>query len=312
MIKNFLQLEKAVQRLKPVRMVVVSAEDEKVLAGVKLALKKDVIYEPILVGNGQQIEKTLLNLEEDSKKYRIENVLSHYEAAQKAIKFIKDGQAKILAKGKIKSDEFLKAILDKEKGIKKFPLLSNLTLFEMSSYHKLVGITDMAIIPFPGLKEKVEIIKNSYPLWRALGVFNPKVAVLAAVEVVNPAMQATVDAACLAKMFNRNQIENFIIDGPLSYDTAMDPEAAGGKGISDTSVAGDPDMLLVPNLETGNILGKSLKINSYAKSAAIVFGAEVPIMINSRSDSAERRYYSTLLARIILGNKSGSEKKSDL
>jgi len=308
MIKNFFELEKAAQRLHPVRMVVVSAEDDQVLKGVKLALDKGIICEPILVGNGQQIENILVNLKEDSKNYRIENMSNHFEAAQKAIKLIKDGQAQILAKGKIKTDDFLKAILNKENGIKKSPLLSNLTLFEMSSYHKFIGITDIAIIPFPGLKEKIEIIKNTYPLWQALGISQPKVAVLAAVEVVNPAMQATVDAACLAKMSNRNQIENFIIDGPLSYDTAMDPESAGGKGISNSLVAGDPDMLLVPNLETGNILGKSLKINSYAKSAAIVFGADVPVMINSRSDSAERRYYSTLLARIILENKTQTKE----
>lgn len=308
MIKNYFELEKAVQRLQPVRMVVVSAEDEQVLKGVKLALDKGIICEPILVGNGQQIEKILVNLKEDSKNYRIENMSNHFEAAQKAIKLIKDGQAQILAKGKIKTDDFLKAILNKENGIKKSPLLSNLTLFEMSSYHKFIGITDIAIIPFPGLKEKIEIIKNTYPLWQALGISQPKVAVLAAVEVVNPAMLATVDAACLAKMSNRNQIEHFIIDGPLSYDTAMDPESAGGKGISNSLVAGDPDMLLVPNLETGNILGKSLKINSYAKSAAIVFGADVPVMINSRSDSAERRYYSTLLARIILENKTKTKE----
>ncbi|MFZ2330278.1 MAG: bifunctional enoyl-CoA hydratase/phosphate acetyltransferase [Atribacterota bacterium] len=308
MIKNFFELEKAAQRLHPVRMVVVSAEDDQVLKGVKLALDKGIICEPILVGNGQQIENILVNLKEDSKNYRIENMSNHFEAAQKAIKLIKDGQAQILAKGKIKTDDFLKAILNKENGIKKSPLLSNLTLFEMSSYHKFIGITDIAIIPFPGLKEKIEIIKNTYPLWQALGISQPKVAVLAAVEVVNPAMQATVDAACLAKMSNRNQIENFIIDGPLSYDTAMDPESAGGKGISNSLVAGDPDMLLVPNLETGNILGKSLKINSYAKSAAIVFGADVPVMINSRSDSAERRYYSTLLARIILEDKTKTKE----
>ncbi len=308
MIKNYFELEKAVQRLQPVRMVVVSAEDEQVLKGVKLALDKGIICEPILVGNGQQIEKILVNLKEDSKNYRIENMSNHFEAAQKAIKLIKDGQAQILAKGKIKTDDFLKAILNKENGIKKSPLLSNLTLFEMSSYHKFIGITDIAIIPFPGLKEKIEIIKNTYPLWQALGISQPKVAVLAAVEVVNPAMLATVDAACLAKMSNRNQIEHFIIDGPLSYDTAMDPESAGGKGISNSLVAGDPDMLLVPNLETGNILGKSLKINSYAKSAAIVFGADVPVMINSRSDSAERRYYSTLLARIILEDKTKTKE----
>ena len=179
MIKNYFELEKAAQRLQPVRVVVVSAEDEQVLKGVKLALDKGIICEPILVGNGQQIEKILVNLKEDSKNYRIENMSNHFEAAQKAIKLIKDSQAQILAKGKIKTDDFLKAILNKENGIKKSPLLSNLTLFEMSSYHKFIGITDIAIIPFPGLKEKIEIIKNTYPLWQALGISQPKVAVLA-------------------------------------------------------------------------------------------------------------------------------------
>lgn len=303
MIKSFSELEEIIQRLKPVRIVVVSSEDEKVLTGIKLALRKGIIFDPILVGNSQQIKKILLSLNDQPKYYQIVNAQNHYDAARMAMRIIKDGQAHILAKGKIKTDLFLKAVLDKENGIRASSLLSNLTLFELSSYHKLIGITDMAIIPAPGLKEKIEIINNSYPLWRALGIVKPKVAVLAAVEVVNPVMQSTIDAACLAKMAERNQIENFLIDGPLSYDTAMDEGFARDKGISNSIVAGDPDMLLVPNLETGNILGKSLKIHGKAKSGAIVFGAKVPIMINSRSDSAERRLYSTLLARAIIENK---------
>ncbi len=303
-IKSFYQLERAVQRLKPLRIVVVSAEDEKVLTGVRLALKKGIVFEPILVGNSRQIKKSLMNLDEELKNYQIKNALNHFDAAQIAIKAIKAGEAHILAKGKIKTNLFLKAILDKECGIKVSPVLSNLTLFELESYHKFIGITDMAIIPTPGLKEKVDIINNSYPLWHALGIIKPKVAVLAAIEVVNPGMQTTVDAACLAKMAERNQIKNFLIDGPLSYDVALDAGFARDKGIHDSIVAGDPDMLLVPNLEAGNILGKSLKIHGKAKSGAIVFGAEVPIMINSRSDSAERRYYSTLMARAIAENKT--------
>lgn len=303
MIKSFAELEKSVQSLKPVKMVVVSAGDEKVLSGVKIALQKGVIFEPILVGDARQIEKMLREMGENVENYNIEDTASDEETARKAIKIIKEGKAHILAKGNLKTEHFLRAILDKENGIKKYPLLSNLTLFELSSYHKFIGISDIAIIPSPGLKEKIEIIKNTYPLWLALGIPKPKVAVLAAVEVVNPAMQATIDAACLAKMSERKQMGHFIIDGPLSYDTAMDPESAEGKGLDDSPVAGDPDLLLVPDLETGNILGKSLKINGRAKSGALVFGADVPIMINSRSDSAERRYYSTLLARITLGNE---------
>ena len=302
-IKSFCQLEKIIQRLKPSRIVVVSAEDEKVLTGIKLALRKGFIYDPILVGDAQKIEKILLDSGEDIKKYQIKNALTPFNAAQIAIQLIKDGDAHILAKGKIKSNIFLKAILDKEYGLKVFPLLSNLTLFEMVSYHKLIGITDIAIVPNPGLKEKVDIINNSYPLWYALGIIKPKVAVLAAVEVVNAGMQTTIDAACLAKMAERKQIEHFIIDGPLSYDVAINSEFARDKGIHKPIVAGDPDMLLVPDLEAGNILGKSLKIHGKAKSGAIVFGAEVPIMINSRSDSAERRFYSILLAKAIAENK---------
>ena len=302
-IKNFHQLEEIVQGLEPSRIAVVSAEEEKVLTGIKLALKKGIIYDPILVGDAQKIEKILLGLKESIKDYQIENAPDSFVAAQIAINFINEGNAHILAKGKIKTNFFLKAILDKEYGIKLSPILSNLTLFELDSYHKFIGITDIAIIPKPGLKEKIDIINNSYPLWYALGIVKPKVAVLAAVEVINPNMQTTVDAACLAKMAERNQIENFIIDGPLSYDVAIDSEFAGDKGINNSMVAGDPDMLLVPDLETGNILGKSLKIHGKAKSGAIVFGAKVPVMINSRSDSAERRFYSTLLAKAIAENK---------
>ncbi len=303
MINSFSELEEVIQILEPVRIVVVSSEDEKVLTGIKLALRKGIIFDPILVGNSQQIKKILLSLNDQPEHYQIVEAQNHYDAARIAMRIIKDGQAHILAKGKIKTDLFLKAVLDKENGIRTSSLLSNLTLFELSSYHKLIGVTDMAIIPAPGLEEKIEIINNSYPLWHALGIIKPKVAVLAAVEVVNPSMQTTIDAACLAKMAERNQIENFLIDGPLSYDTAMDEGFARDKGINSSIVAGDPDMLLVPNLETGNILGKSLKIHGKAKSGAIVFGAKVPIMINSRSDSAERRLYSTLLARAMIENK---------
>ncbi|MBC8499602.1 MAG: hypothetical protein H8D39_03640, partial [Candidatus Atribacteria bacterium] len=178
-------------------------------------------------------------------------------------------------------------------------VLSNLTMFEMESYHKFIAVTDNAIIPFPTLLEKKVIIENTKPLWTSLGIDKPKVAVLAAIELVNPKMEATVDAACLAKMAERGQIKGFSVDGPLSYDIAINLTCAQGKHITDSSVAGDPDLLLLPNLEAANILGKSYKFHGKAESGGLILGATVPVVLNSRSDSAERRLNSMLMARAI-------------
>jgi len=216
-----------------------------------------------------------------------------------AVSTINNNEAQILVKGRLETVYYLKAILDKENGIKFSEVLSSLTMFEMESYHKFIAVTDNAIIPFPALLEKKVIIENTKPLWSSLGINKPKVAALAAIELVNPKMGATVDAACLAKMVERGQIKGFSVDGPLSYDIAINLSCAQGKHINDSSVAGDPDLLLLPNLEAANILGKSYKFHGNAKSGGLVLGAKVPVVLNSRSDSSERRLNSILMARAI-------------
>jgi len=298
-IKSFKELKKAVVKLKPMRVVVAAAEDERVIDGIKLAKELEIVKSPILIGELKKIAEIIKSLGEDINEYDIRETADDSEAARIAVRTINNGEAQILVKGRLETVYYLKAILDKENGIRASEFLSNLTMFEMESYHKFIAVTDNAIIPFPTLEEKTVIIENTKPLWTSLGIDKPKVAVLAAIELINPKMDATVDAACLAKMAERGQIKGFIVDGPLSYDIAISLTCAQGKHITNSLVAGDPDLLLLPNLEAANILGKSYKFHGKAKSGGLVLGAKVPVVLNSRSDSSERRLNSMLMARAI-------------
>lgn len=298
-IKNFKELKVAVMKLEPMRVVVAAAEDERVIGGIKLAKELGIVKFPILTGELKKITEIIQSLEEDINEYDIRETSDDSEAACLAVSAINDGEAQILVKGRLETVYYLKAILDKENGIRASEVLSNLTMFEMESYHKFIAVTDNAIIPFPTLLEKKVIIENTKPLWTSLGINKPKVAVLAAIELVNPKMDATVDAACLAKMAERGQIKGFSVDGPLSYDIAISLTCAQGKHITDSLVAGDPDLLLLPNLEAANILGKSYKFHGKAESGGLILGATVPVVLNSRSDSSERRLNSILMARAI-------------
>ena len=298
-IRNFKELKEAVMKLEPMRVVVAAAEDERVIGGIKLAKELGIVKFPILTGEFRKIKEIIESLGEDLNQYDIRKSSDDSEAARLAVSAINDGEAQILVKGRLETVYYLKAILDKENGIRASEVLSNLTMFEMESDHKFIAVTDNAIIPFPTLLEKKVIIENTKPLWTSLGIDKPKVAVLAAIELVNPKMDATVDAACLAKMAERGQIKGFSVDGPLSYDIAINLTCAQGKHITDSSVAGDPDLLLLPNLEAANILGKSYKFHGKAESGGLILGATVPVVLNSRSDSAERRLNSMLMARAI-------------
>jgi len=302
-IKNFKGLKEKVMKLEPMRVVVAAAEDEKVIGGIKLAKELGIVKYPILTGDSKKIKEIIKLLEEDIDEYDIRKTFDDSEAARLAVSTINNNEAQILVKGRLETVYYLKAILDKENGIKFSEVLSNLTMFEMESYHKFIAVTDNAIIPFPALLEKKVIIENTKPLWSSLGINKPKVAALAAIELVNPKMDDTVDAACLAKMAERGQIKGFSVDGPLSYDIAISLTCAQGKHINDSSVAGDPDLLLLPNLGAANILGKSYKFHGKAKSGGLVLGAKVPVVLNSRSDSSERRLNSILMARAITGGR---------
>jgi phosphate butyryltransferase len=205
-------------------------------------------------------------------------------------------------KGSVKSEAYIKAILDSEQGIRASSVLSNLSLFEMPSYPKFLAMTDNAILILPTLAEKAAVIENTRPLWTALGVSPVKVAALAAVETVNPKMQATVDAAALSVMSARGQIKGFLVEGPLGYDAAISSECAATKGLEGSQVCGFPDMILAPNLETANSLGKSYKFHGGAVWGGLVFGARVPAVLNSRSDDGRNRLNSMAIARAVAQN----------
>ncbi|MGI6727266.1 MAG: phosphate acyltransferase [Anaerovoracaceae bacterium] len=300
-IKSFSELQEKVTKLKPVKVAVAAAEDQKVVEGVKAAIEVGIINGAILTGKSDVIEEIVEKVGMSKADVDIRHANSDPEAAYLAVKSINDNEAHFLAKGRLETLYYLKAILNDENGIKASKLLSNITVFEMESYHKLIGVTDNAILPLPTLDQKVGIIKNTKSLFTSLGIDMPKVAALAAVEIVNPKMQTTVDAACLAKMADRGQIKGFTVDGPLAYDVAISLECAKGKKLNNLSVAGDPDLLLCPNLEAANILGKSYKAHGHSKSGGLVLGARVPVVLNSRSDTADLRLNSFLLARAMLG-----------
>jgi len=298
-IKSFNELKKSVEEMDPIRIAVAAAGDKKVIKGIKLAQDLGVIKNPILTGNKEKIKKIILKQNIKLRNYEIKHTTDDFKAAKLAVKAVNDGEVHIIAKGRLETIHYLKAILDKETGIKDSDVLNNLTLFEMDSYHKLIAVSDNAIILKPSLKDKKAIIENTRPLWSALRIKQPKVAILAAIENVNSKMQATVDGCCLTKMVDRGQIKGFIIDGPLSYDVAMSFKCAERKKLGDFQVPGDPDLLVMPNLEAANILGKSYKLHGNAKSGGIVFGAKVPVVLNSRSDTAERRLNAIIMARAI-------------
>ncbi|MDI6701091.1 MAG: bifunctional enoyl-CoA hydratase/phosphate acetyltransferase [bacterium] len=298
-IKSFDELKEKVLKMSAKRVSVAAAHDRDVVESIVQSMKAGIVKNPILIGDGEKIEKIIKDFGENLNDFEIVNTFNDEESGRIAVKYIKEKKADILVKGKLETVFYLKPILDKESGIKKSGVLSNLTLFEMDSYHKFISVTDNAIIPVPTMDEKKYIIQNTKTLYNALEIETPKVALLSALEVVNPKVESTIDAACLTQMFYRGQIKGFIIDGPLAYDTAIDKKSAESKKLKSSEVAGDPDILIVPNLESGNILGKAYKFHANAKSGGVVLGASVPVVLNSRSDGADRRFNSMLIARSI-------------
>jgi phosphate butyryltransferase len=201
-------------------------------------------------------------------------------------------------KGNVPTAVLLRGVLDKECGLRKSDVLSHFALFEVPTYHKLIGLTDAAMVIAPDLKTKIAIINNAVEFMNRIGIAKPKVAILGAVEVVNESMPATLDAALLSKMNQRGQIRNCIIDGPLAYDNAVSAESAHHKGIV-SDVAGDADLLIVPDIEAGNILYKAYGFSANAKLAATILGAAAPIVLTSRSDTEEAKQASIVMAAAI-------------
>jgi phosphate butyryltransferase len=286
-------VESAVQKGRQ-RLVVAVAQDEDVLKAVKSA-KEIGLITPILIGDRDEVRISADKAGLEIAGIEVIHESDKNEACAKAVKIIREGKADILMKGFVNSQQLIKAILNKESGLIKGDLLSHLAFFETPYYHKILCITDAAMNINPDFDEKVAIVKNVVKAYHKLGINNPRVAILASVETVNPKMEATVHGAMLTLMQKRGQIDGCVIDGPLALDNAISGKAAKHKGLN-SQVAGDADILVVPDLNAGNMLYKSLNFLGGAVCAAIVAGATVPIVLTSRADQDRSKYLSIGLA----------------
>ena len=289
--------ELAKRSAKKKKLVLAAAQDEHSLEAVT-AVTKQGIVDAILVGSEPKIRELAGRLKLDISGMTIVQEARDDLAVKLAVKLVHDGDADILMKGNVATATLLRGVLDKECGLRKSEVLSHFALFELPTYHKLLGLTDAAMVIAPDLKTKIAIITNAVDFMNRLGIINHKVAILGAVEVVNESMPATMDAALIAKMNQRKQISNCIIDGPLAYDNAVSLESATHKGIV-SDVAGDADLLVVPDIEAGNVLYKDYGFSCNAKLAANILGAAAPIVLTSRSDTEESKQASIIMAAAV-------------
>jgi phosphotransacetylase len=274
----------------PVATAVAHPCEETALAGAIEAANKGLIT-PILVGPAAKIEQTASAAGIDLGKTQIVDAAHSHASAAKAVELVRQGRAELLMKGSLHSDELLGAVVARDSGLRTGRRISHVFIMDVPTYHKVLVVTDAAINIAPTFEDKADICQNAIDLCISLGLEKPKVAILAAVETVTSKMPATIDAAALCKMADRGQITGGVLDGPLAFDNAISRHAAQTKGIR-SPVAGDPDILLVPDLEAGNILAKQLSFLANADSAGLVLGARVPIILTSRADSVRSRIAS--------------------
>jgi phosphotransacetylase len=281
------------QGIAPIPTAVAHPCEETALSGAIEAAELGLIA-PILVGPSAKIAAVAKSAKLDLAGVEIVDVAHSHDAAARAVQMVREGKAELLMKGSLHSDELLAAVVSRE-GLRTGRRISHVFIMDVPTYHKVLIVTDAAINIAPNLVDKVDICQNAIDLAISLGLEAPKVAILAAVETVNPSMPATIDAAALCKMAERGQIQGGILDGPLAFDNAISAEAAKIKGIR-SPVAGDPDILIVPNLEAGNMLAKQLSFLAHADSAGLVLGARVPVILTSRADNVRSRIASCAVA----------------
>ena len=298
MSKGFEDLLKKVSECSRKTVSVAVAEDEPVLEAVKAA-KEQGIADAILVGDESKIKEIAARMNMDLTGFEIINEPDQVQAAHTAVKLVHDGKADMYMKGLIDTKGFLKSVLDKEVGLRTGKPLSHVCVFDVEGIDHLLFLTDVAFIPYPTLEDKVHIINNTLEITKACGIDCPKVAPLAAVEVVNPKMPATVDAAELTRMNKDGEIADCIVDGPLSLDLAIDAEAAKHKGATDRPIQGDADILLFPDIHAGNLVYKAMVHTAKLKNGNILTGTKAPVILTSRSDSMEVKVNSLALGAVV-------------
>ncbi|MCK4385155.1 MAG: bifunctional enoyl-CoA hydratase/phosphate acetyltransferase [candidate division Zixibacteria bacterium] len=296
-IENFDQLLAFVKSKEKKRLAIASAEGEKIIEAVKRATDEDII-QAVLIGDGERIMDYCQKLNLDLDKVEIIDAKDPNLTSQLAVELVKSGRADMLMKGKVGTSTLLKAVLDKEKGLRGGKLLSHVAMVEVENYHKLMLVTDGGMNINPDVNKKADILKNAIEVARKLGIQKPKVSCLTAVELVNPEMQETVDASVLVKMAERGDIGDVVIDGPIAFDVAIDSQAARMKGII-SPTAGDTDIFLVPDIAAGNIFVKALIYLAKAKVGGIVVGGGAPIVLLSRSDTSAMKLYSMALGAAV-------------
>ncbi len=296
MIKNFEQL-KAMLKAMPVKrkVAVVPAQDEHTLEAISHAYK-DGMVEPVLIGDEPKIREILAQIGTDADKMTIIHVEDPVEAIQKAADMARDGEVDCIMKGKTETGALMKVLVNRERGIRKNDTMSLLAFMESPNYHKIFAITDVGLLTYPSKEQKKAAIQNAVEAFHALGVEQPKVAILAAVEKVNPKMKETVEAAEIKE----EGVDGCIIEGPISYDLAMDPASAPIKGYV-SPVAGDADLLVVPDIVSGNIAAKTITVIGGGRTGGVVLGAKVPVLLVSRAASADDKYMSIVIAALVGG-----------
>jgi phosphate butyryltransferase len=297
MVKHLQELVEIAKSKKTRKLVLAAAGDEDALLAVKNATINGII-EPILIGDMQKITAIAKHINFDISGLETYNEEDKVEASMKACLMIKEGKAEILMKGNVGTGTLMKAVLNKETGLRNGDTLSHMAVFESPYYHKLLGVTDAAMNVSPDLETKIAIIKNAVEVFHKLDCPNPKVAIVGSVETVNPRMEATMHAATISMMNYRKQIRGCVIDGPLAIDNAVSRKSADLKDIT-SDVAGDVDIIIAPDIDSGNILYKTLNFLGGAVSAAVIMGAKVPIVLTSRSDSDRSKFLSIALAANI-------------
>ena len=297
-LRNFNELIEKVRSLSKARRVVVaSAADEHSLEAVFHA-QKDGIVDPVLVGEKSKILDILSKLGVSLPEGGLYDVPEAEEAAMKSVELIREGKGDFLMKGKLETAQMLKPVVNKETGIGTCKLMSHVAVFQSPHYHKLLVVTDGGMVTYPTLEQKKAIIENAVGVLKSLGYEKPKVGILAAIEKVNPKMPETLESDALYQMNAEEKIKGCVVAGPISLDVALNSDAAEIKGYKNP-VAGDADILIVPNIHTGNVLGKSITTLGGGQMAGIVMGARVPIILTSRGSSSEEKYLSLALAAAI-------------
>lgn len=298
MSKTFADLIAKVNECGTKKVAVAVAQDSAVLEAVSAA-KERKIADAILVGDEKKIREIASSMNIDLSGFEIINVEDTTQAALTAVKLVHDGKADMYMKGLIDTKGFLKSVLDKEAGLRTGKPLSHVCVFEIEGLDHLLFLTDVAFIPYPTLEDKVNIIHNTLEITEACGITNPKVAPLAAVEVINPKMPATVEAGELTQMNKDGKITGCIVDGPLSLDLAIDPEAAKHKGATDRAIQGDADVLLFPDIHAGNLVYKCLVHTAKVINGNILTGTKAPVILTSRSDDFETKVNSIALGAVV-------------